>query len=200
MIIPPLLEQHDWSISDDVIDELEMHCGTRLAARPLVLQNFRAALEEFHGYSGRLNRALIDTSITQDFSEISSRNIHLWGGDVSNVSINFRDDGDLNAPLPSSEFTTNRRNIVLSSNGFSRIRDAIEVNSGIPQIRVQYTAGIAEDIDSLPSDLRTALYTIARKRYDYRDDYIPRNLYSSVGTKRVIKKYRIRPFSLLMVI
>ena len=51
-----------------------------------------------------------------------------------------------------------------------------------PLLEVSYVAGMAEEVGDLPDDLRIAIYTIARRGFDFRDDFAPAMMGGMAGS------------------
>ena len=175
-----------WDIDQQALAALEAHCGSKLAARPLVLQNCEAVLEALDSYRGQLGIVLQERTVTQEFGRLC-RHMPVLGPISANASItvSYRES-------PTDSWI----DLIGSPSDFYVVRDMHNAcvnltQSGIdkatapnynpdgrqPLGRVQYTAGFGPNVSSIPADLRTAIYTLTRRAYDYRDDFIPSSLF-----------------------
>ena len=186
------------TISDNFMQHARDHLGSKSAADSIVRQCLFSAIEDLDGIDGRLNRSVIIRPIVQNFARLKSRFIHLWGGDISHIPapiISYREGNDtgLNGNL-SSLFPIYSNKIVLFRHQFNQISERVSSDSEYPvNVEIEYSAGIARNLDSLPEDLKTAIFAIARRKYDYRDSYIYENYPEDKWLKKTISKYRYRP-------
>ena len=175
-----------WNIDQSALEALEAHCGSKLAARPLVLQNCEAVLEALDSYRGQLGIVLQERTVTQEFGRLT-KFMPVIGPISSNaaITISYREspsDTWVNLNDSPTDFypirDMHRACIHLTQSGIDKVSSPnYQPDGNQPLGRVQYTAGFGPNVSSIPSDLRVAIYTLTRRAYDYRDDFIPSSLF-----------------------
>ena len=157
----------------------------------LYTQCLKSVLYELDGPNGRLNRILVRRLVNQHFTSLpKAKYIELWGGkritfDGVHLPMTFTlNSEDLNSFTGTvSAHSLNVVNGVyfyIQDEDRERVENNVHEGDGFsPVLRVAYKTGIAQDLMSLPDDLKTAIYSMARFKYDYRDTFAPSN------TKRI---------------
>ena len=202
----PQFGARTWNIDQTALEELERHCATTDDDRDLVLQHCMSVLEALDSYRGQLGIVLQERAVTQEFGRLC-RHMPVLGPISTNASItvSYRES-------PSDNWV----DLVGSPSDFYVVRDMHNscvnlTQSGIDKAtapnynpdgrqalgRVQYTAGFGPNVSSIPADLRSAIYTLVRRMYDYRDDLVPNSLFGiksggfmPAGVASVIARYQ----------
>ena len=167
--------------SGSALEELKAHCGlTDTRQDDLIKQHAEAALESLDGYSGQLGVVLQERTVVQPFSRIA-RMMPVIGPVKSTPALTLEwkaKVGDAWSTLAHTDFNVmdevSSWKIRLTDEGIKKVGYYTDVSySGEALARASYTAGMVQQIIDLPADLRMAIYTLARRSFDYRDDTMP---------------------------
>ena len=199
MLKPVYQTDIDWNFSNDFMEAARNHLGSKHAADVIVRQLLKASIDDLDGYNGRLNRSILIRPIVQYSLQAREKRFTAWGGDIANtptprIRYRIRGNDSLTGDL-AGQFTYFGNSVLINQQGFNTLQSEIstETDSFIFNIQFEYSAGIATDLDSLPDDLKAAIFAMARVKYDYRDSYLYKNYPEDLWLKKVLKKYWLRP-------
>ena len=172
----------DYGPNNEALDELKEHASVTDDDDDLIRLHCEAALEGLDGFNGQLGVVLQDQSIVQEYSRLTSA-MPLLGPVKTNPApgLEYRlQSGDAWTQIPSTEFKVvdevSSWYIRLNEVGQRRVSAYSYSNYGEPLARVSYTAGMASNLYELPADLKIAIYTLARRSFDFRDDTMPTSM------------------------
>ena len=179
-----------WSFgaNNEAIAELKEHASVTDDDDALIRLHCEAALESLDGFNGQLGVVLQERTVMQRYSCLA----HVMEAigpikDTPAPVLEYRtsykstdwitlDTADYKVENESWSWVfrlteSGRQNV----NIYSRYADyQLEPTEALA--RVSYTAGMATDISGLPADLRVAIYTLARRSFDFRDDTMPTSM------------------------
>ena len=189
----------DWAVSGDFLDEARRHLATKSITDDLVIDLVKSALDDLDGIDGRLNESIIIRPIIQNFERLNQRLIPLWGQNISDTPapvIRYREGNSDNlSGVINRGIELYQNKILINQDDYNTIVSAIEPNIDPYRhnVQVDYYAGIATELVSLPADLKAVIFGLARRKFDYRDSYIYDKYPEDKWLERTIKKYRARP-------
>ena len=190
--------------SGSALEELKAHCGLTDAGQDaIILQHAEAALEGLDGYSGQLGIILQERTVVQPFAR-AARMMPLIGPVHTTPPLVLEWKarvGDAWSTLDSTDFNVmdevSSWKIRLTESGINKIGYYTDTSYyGEALARASYTAGMVQQIIDLPADLRLAIYTLARRSFDYRDDTMPTSMmgltsrgYLPQGVASILARY-----------
>ena len=199
VVYRPVFGPRTWNIDTDALAELREHTSTAVINADgtydtdndaLIKMHCEAALDGLDGYSGQLGIVLQTRSVNQNYGRIA-REMDLIGpvqfqpnSPYPGFNLEYRPNAQSTtwtSLTMNEDYTVSDEvhtwKIRLTEEGIRKTPYYTEVDySGIPLARLEYTAGMADNISGLPADLRLAIYTLARRSFDFRDDTMPTSM------------------------
>ena len=196
---PPIVfDDREFVVSDEFLAIIKSHCNIEHDSEDVLIRFYTTtALQSIDGYQGEFSAYLTKIGIQQNFPRakmdypligpyFETENypvIDYRGPDGNRVVIDSEDWFDNNTPSGFQIGISKKVFAVLCSLHVDSRRNDF--------ISIKYYAGIAENLDKLPDDLRYAIALIVRRMYDYRDDTIRLDRTDiSGGVSSILNRYR----------
>ena len=206
VVYKPILGARTWDFSDGALEQLREQAAANADDETLLQHHAEAALEGLDGYTGQLGQVIQTRTVTQEFHSLS-RAMELIGP-VQNTPVpvlEWRETGTSTtwtALVHGQDYYIRDESkswmIRLTEAGLDKV-DIYGPNdpAGLALARARYTAGMADKIVDLPADLRLAIYTLARRSFDFRDDTMPGSImgitpggFMPIGVSSTLARYQ----------
>ena len=199
VVYRPVFGPRTWDIDPQALAELREHTSTAVlnsdgtyddANDTLIRLHCESALDGLDGYSGQLGVVLQTRTVNQNYGRIA-REMDLIGpvqfqpnSPYPGFNLEYRANAQSTtwtALTMNEDYTVSDEvhtwKIRLTEQGIKKTPYYTETDyAGAPLARLEYTAGMADNISGLPADLRLAIYTLARRSFDFRDDTMPTSM------------------------
>ena len=173
-----------WSYgaSNEALDELKEHASVTDDDDALIRLHCEAALESLDGFNGQLGVVIQDRTVMQRYGCLAQIMPAIGPiKDTPTPVIEYRTSATSTdwIALDASDFRVENESwswVFRLTEAGSQKLNAYSTAPGEALARASYTAGMATDISGLPADLRVAIYTLARRSFDFRDDTMPTSM------------------------
>ena len=193
----PIEGSRTWNIDDAAVEELKYQAVISSDSDTNLIKRLcEAVLEMLDGYKGELGQYIQTISIEQPFQKLHN-NMPLigpvqTGNGITAPVMEYKRDGSwITFDATKWHIEDTYTPVVIFNNVQEPYNFPYDYNDTNYQGRVKYTAGLASNLSGLPADLRTAIYTMAHRKFDSREGAFPQSLVSAGNeVQSVIYKYK----------
>ncbi|MDX5595650.1 head-tail connector protein [Pseudovibrio sp. SPO723] len=159
----------------------------------LILAYMQAAVDQLDGYEGALNRCLLNQTWREVYRDWPvDRELELWFGDVSAVTVTFLDQSGVEHVIDEACYE------LLEGFGRSFIRflptftEPLLSKDTTTPVRVEYVTGFGDLPENVPAAIRYGALMIVGSYYANREDLVVGSQASTLprSTELMIKRYR----------